>query len=170
MKLSTLLLLLVLCSASLFGQKHDKAVYRCMPCGSECDKAEYNAEGKCAHCQMDLVPASTINFKEISPDNICNYISGNPQVILLDVRTKAEYEGTADPNFGRLKGAINIPIQELDQRVGELEKYKDKTILVYCSHSRRSPRASYMLTRHGFNKVVNMSGGMSAVKDSTCKN
>jgi len=93
----------------------------------------------------------------------------HPQTILLDVRTKAEYEGTVSENFGTLRGSINIPIQELTQRFSELEKYKGKEILVYCSHSHRSPQAAYFLTQHGFDKVLNMSGGMSVLQDSSCK-
>ena len=168
MKLIVLLATL-LCSTLFQAQKDDKNVYRCLPCGNECDKAEYSTEGKCAHCQMQLVLTSTIKFKEVSPTNICNYIMRHPQTILLDVRTKAEYEGTVSENFGTLRGSINIPIQELTQRFSELEKYKGKEILVYCSHSHRSPQAAYFLTQHGFDKVLNMSGGMSVLQDSSCK-
>jgi rhodanese-related sulfurtransferase len=61
-------------------------------------------------------------------------------------------------------------VQELESRISELKKYKDKEIIVYCSHSHRSPRASYMLTQNGFNKVTNMLGGMSVWKDQVKKN
>lgn len=159
----------MLCSTLFQAQKDDKVIYRCLPCGNECDKAEYSAEGNCTHCQMLLVPASTIKFKEVSPSTICDYIMHHPQTVLLDVRTKAEFEGTASENFGTLRGAINIPIQELTQRLSELEKYKDKEILVYCSHSHRSPQSAYFLMQHGFDKVLNMSGGMSVLQDSSCK-
>ena len=164
-----LLLITIFCLTTVQAQKAKQEVYKCVPCGNNCDKAEYSAEGKCTHCNMKLVPASTIHFEEIAPATICNYIISHPDAILLDVRTKAEYEGTANPNYGTLKGAINIPIQELSQRLSELDKYKDKEILVYCSHSHRSPQAAYLLTQNGFSKVVNMAGGMSVVQDSTCK-
>lgn len=169
MKVIALLLATMFCSVLVQAQKAGKVVYQCSPCGNECDKAQYNAEGKCTHCGMPLVPASTINFKEVSPASICDYITHHPETVLLDVRTKAEYEGTANPNFGTLKGALNIPLQELTQRLPELEKYKGKEILVFCSHSHRSPQAAYILTQHGFDKVVNMSGGMSVLQDTTCK-
>ncbi|MBK9570546.1 MAG: rhodanese-like domain-containing protein [Chitinophagaceae bacterium] len=45
-------------------------------------------------------------------------------------------------------------------------------MVVYCSHSHRSPRASYMLTQNGFKHVTNMQQGMSVwkerVKDKAC--
>lgn len=169
MRVIILLLALIFSTTFVQAQKADKDVYQCLPCGNDCDKDMYGAGGKCTHCGMQLVAASTISFTEVSPDTICNYIKQHPSAVLLDVRTKAEYEGTANPNFGTLKNAINIPIQELSQRLSELEKYKDKEILVFCSHSHRSPQAAYLLNQNGYTKVVNMSGGMSVVKDRTCK-
>jgi rhodanese-related sulfurtransferase len=84
------------------------------------------------------------------------------------VRTKDEFEGKSNPKFGTLKNAINIPIQVLEEKISTLDQYKDKEIIVYCSHSRRSPRASYILTQHGFSNVTNMAGGMSEMKDKAC--
>lgn len=169
MKLTTLLLSIFLLSTLVQAQKNEKTLYRCLPCGNDCDKAEYKDEGKCGNCGMQLVRASTINFAEVSPSDICDYIKRHPKTVLLDVRTKLEYEGMASPNFGTLKGAINIPIQELPQRLSELEMHKGKQILVFCSHSQRSPQAAYLLTQRGFNKVANMAGGMSVLQDISCK-
>jgi rhodanese-related sulfurtransferase len=98
------------------------------------------------------------------------FISNNPDVVLLDVRTKDEFDGKGKPHFPSLKNAINIPVQELETRIEELAQYKNKTVLVYCSHSHRSPRASHMLTQSGFTKVFNMEGGMSVVTDRSCTN
>ena len=146
-----------------------KDEYSCTPCGQSCDKEVYSAIGICSHCKMPLVKKSAINFKTIEASEICNYISQNPKVILLDVRTKDEFEGRAEPSLGRLKNAINLPIQELEAKMGTLAAYKDKEITVYCSLSRRSPRASYILSQNGFKKVTNMAGGMSVMRDNACK-
>lgn len=137
----------------------------CMPCGSSCDKMVHTKTGTCAHCNMPLVKQSTVVFKKIEPSQLCSFVATHKEVILLDVRTKAEFEGTATEKFGRLKNAINIPIQELEQRIAELSKYKNTEIVVYCSHSHRSPRASYLLNEHGFKKVTNLQGGMSVWKE-----
>ena len=117
---------------------------------------------------MDLVKRSTVHFKTIQPEDLCKYIETHPNVVLLDVRTKEEFEGKAYPNFGTLKNAINVPVQELENQLSTLEPYKEKEIIVYCSHSHRSPRASYILTQHGFSNVTNMAGGMSVMKDRAC--
>jgi rhodanese-related sulfurtransferase len=143
--------------------------YQCLPCGQDCDNKVYDNPGKCPSCQMELVKKTTANFKTIQPSEICDYIKTHPGIVLLDVRTKAEFEGKADPNFGSLKNAINIPIQELPNRLAEIESLKKKEIIVYCSHSHRSPRASYLLMQNGFTNVTNMAGGMSVLKDNSCK-
>lgn len=146
----------------------NKIEYVCMPCGSDCDKAIHPGPGTCRHCQMKLVDKSTISHKDIAPDKLC--LLNEREVIFLDVRTPAEFNGTAAQKFGAIKNAVNIPVQELETRMNELEKYRDKEIVVYCSHSRRSPRASYMLTQNGFKNVTNMLGGMSVWKDFVTQN
>ena len=142
--------------------------YQCIPCGHDCDKETVDHPGTCASCNMPLVKVSTITFHTLQPAAICNYIKLHPDVVLLDVRTKAEFEGAANPDFGTLKNAINIPIQELGGRLTEIAKLKNKDIIVFCSHSHRSPQASYLLTQNGFSKVTNLAGGMSVMKDRSC--
>jgi rhodanese-related sulfurtransferase len=142
--------------------------YVCTPCGAECDTTAHDGPGTCGHCNMPLVDKSTIVHKNIQPDQLCSL--NEKKVVFLDVRTTEEFNGTAEDKFGAIKNAINIPVQELEARIKELEKYKDKEIIVYCSHSHRSPRASYMLTQNGFKKVINMLGGMSVWKDLVKKN
>lgn len=162
-------ILIASCSFSTQNELAEKPEFRCLPCGLDCDKVIYEKKGTCKHCEMELVPASTITFKTIEPSAICEYISQHPEVVLLDVRTKEEFEGNTEPDFGTLKNAINLPIQELEANMTSLEQYKNKDIIVFCSHSHRSPRASYMLTQNGFKRVTNMAGGMSVLADSSCK-
>ncbi len=120
---------------------------------------------------MEIVKKSSIVHGNVMPQDLYAHIlkAGSSNVLLLDVRTAEEFKGTAPDKFGRLKNAINIPVQELETRIKELDTYKDKEIIVYCSHSHRSPRASYLLTQNGFKKVSNMQQGMhiwkAAVKD-----
>ena len=146
----------------------NKIEYVCTPCGADCDKAIHSKPGTCSHCNMKLVDKSTIVHKEIQPDKMCSL--DEKEVIFIDVRTPAEFNCTATQKFGAIKNAVNIPIQELETRMNELEKFKDKDIIVYCSHSHRSPRASYMLTQTGFKKVTNMAGGMSVWKNLVKQN
>jgi rhodanese-related sulfurtransferase len=165
--LFSILLFMVIRSAAQSQTEAEQ--YQCLPCGQNCDKKVYNQAGECSHCHMQLVKKSTVNFKTIAPSQICSYIEKHPEVVLLDVRTKEEFEGKSDRDYGSLKNAINIPIQELNNRLAELSSYKNKEIIVYCSHSHRSPQASYLLPQNGFTNVTNMSGGISTMKDNSCK-
>lgn len=165
--LQNILLLLI---GALFHPSYQTEKYQCVPCGNDCDKTVHTKPGKCTSCQMELVKSGTIHFNEVPAASVCDYIKTHPGIILLDVRTKDEFDGRAEPYYGGLKNAINIPVQELEKRVGELTRYRDKEILVFCSHSHRSPRASYFLTQNGFAKVTNMLGGMSVLKSGACKN
>lgn len=74
--------------------------------------------------------------------------------VLIDVRTPAEVaEGMAP-------GAINIPLQEIEQRLSEFPK--DKDLLIYCRSGKRSMAASNFLIENGYDKVFNVVGGFLA--------
>src|SRR5687768_2115675 len=77
-----------------------EGVYRCLPCGSSCDTASYEQPGKCSHCNMELVEAKSIKHSSLKPGEICQYLKDHPGTVLLDVRTKEEFEGKANPNYG----------------------------------------------------------------------
>src|SRR5262245_34417779 len=81
--------------------------YVCTPCGLACDAAKHTGPGLCKECNMPLVEKSTITFKQIEPQELCMFISsaGKDNVVLLDVRTPAEFNGKAADKFGRLKNA-----------------------------------------------------------------
>ncbi len=169
MKLLKLSFTITICFLLLSAKEKPADAYQCLPCGLDCDKEIYDHPGICEKCKMVLVKSSTITFTNTEPATVCNYLKQHPGALLLDVRTVEEFTGKATPDFGTLKNAINIPIQELEKRMGELDNYKTREVLVFCSHSHRSPQAAYLLTQHGFKHVVNLSGGMSVVNDDACK-
>lgn len=142
--------------------------YTCLPCGSSCDTMLTAVPGgNCKHCMMEMVKKSSIVHDNIMPQNLYAHIltTGSSNVLLLDVRTAAEFKGTAPEKFGSLKNAINIPIHQLEERIKELDVYKEREIIVYCSHSHRSPQASYLLTQNGFKNVTNLQHGMHLWKE-----
>lgn len=115
---------------------------------------------------MKLVERSTAKVKNISFEDVCDRLKANPDLVLLDVRTPGEFSGSGGRrSFGHFKDAININVEDLPGRVNEIEKYKDKEVIVYCSHSHRSPRASYFLSSNGFTNVSNVAGGVSTITD-----
>jgi rhodanese-related sulfurtransferase len=137
------------------------AGFVCLPCGRDCDKDVYTKAGNCASCNMELVEQSTVVFKNVAPADLYPMITAAQQkILLLDVRSAAEFDGTAEEKFGKLKGAVNIPVDQLEHRLHELDAYKHLPIVVYCSHAHRSAVASYLLTQKGFTDVSNLLYGM----------
>ncbi len=80
---------------------------------------------------------------------------GSTIAMLLDVREPAEFSA------GKIDGAINIPLGQLRQRIGELSA--DKEIWVNCGVGQRAYYACRILTQHGL-KARNLSGGFSTYK------
>ena len=76
---------------------------------------------------------------------------------VLDVRTEEEFYGT----LGHIEGAILIPIDDLEGRVGELNSVKNEKIYVVCRTGGRSGRGKDFLNSNGFT-AVNVDGGMVA--------
>jgi len=94
----------------------------------------------------------------IDADTAYNMIMGGgyPDLVVLDVRTKSEYDS------GHIYGAVWIHVTELEARIDELAGHENHEIIVYCGSGGRSVTASNILDSHGFTKVYNMLGGISA--------
>ena len=80
----------------------------------------------------------------------------NAEFVLLDVRGEDEHQ-TASIDGSRL-----LPMQEIAERIGELQNDRNKHIVVHCHHGGRSLRVTHMLRDAGFAKVQNMTGGIQA--------
>jgi rhodanese-related sulfurtransferase len=144
--------------------------YVCTPCGQECDKNVLDHSGTCATCGMALVDKASVSVKNLSIEELCARIAANPKLVLLDVRSPEEFGG-GSMSYGHFRNAKNINVTELESRVKELSIYKNQEIIVYCSHSHRSPRAAYFLSTQGFKYVSNMAGGVSTFagkQDNDC--
>ncbi|WP_265946671.1 rhodanese-like domain-containing protein [Dechloromonas sp. A34] len=75
---------------------------------------------------------------------------------IVDVREADEFAG------GHLPEARNIPTSKLAERVGELDKFKDKPIIVCCASGMRSGKATAELKKQGFTKLYSLAGGVDA--------
>jgi len=95
---------------------------------------------------------------EISPSNIANKIKNKENIILLDVRTSAEYEES------HLQNAIFLPVQNLNEKtlaeVGLGEEAKNKEIIIYCRSGARSKTAYDIMSSLGYANIKSMAGGM----------
>ncbi|HCY77431.1 MAG TPA: rhodanese-like domain-containing protein [Ignavibacteriales bacterium] len=92
----------------------------------------------------------------ITMDQFKEQLKSDKNMILLDVRTPEELAGP----LGKIETAINIPLQVLEQRISELEKFKDKEIIVICRTQNRSAVAVNILNKNGY-KAKNVLGGMT---------
>jgi rhodanese-related sulfurtransferase len=80
----------------------------------------------------------------------------NDDALILDVREDKEYAS------GHIPKARHIPLGQLAGRIQELDKFKNKPILVTCRSGQRSARACGMLKKAGFETVYNQAGGIMA--------
>jgi rhodanese-related sulfurtransferase len=97
---------------------------------------------------------------EASPDEGKRMVAAGARVI--DVRTPTE---TAQ---GIIPGALLVPVQELEQRFGEIPK-DGKPTLVYCAGGGRSAAACEFLSQQGYEKLHNLSGGFHSWSGPTAK-
>jgi len=96
-------------------------------------------------------------IKEITVQEVKQKAADKEAIIFIDVRTPAEFTGP----LGSIEGAVFLPLSELPDSIGSLQKYKDKEIIVYCRSGNRSKTGAKILQDAGFN-AVSMSGGMKA--------
>lgn len=89
---------------------------------------------------------------KISPTEAKSYLE-DEDYRFIDVRTNSEFLS------GHIQNSIHIPLQELANRLNEIEKIKQKNIIVYCRSGARSSNATDILLKNNF-KVQNLSGGI----------
>ncbi|MCK5697765.1 MAG: rhodanese-like domain-containing protein [Gammaproteobacteria bacterium] len=92
----------------------------------------------------------------ISPQQAVQLMSHETGSLILDVREDSEYQS------GHIKDSIHIPMGALASRITELDKYKNKNVILGCRSGSRSGRACGILKKHGFEKVHNLQGGVLA--------
>jgi rhodanese-related sulfurtransferase len=76
--------------------------------------------------------------------------------LVLDVREPNEYAA------GHVLNSKLIPLGKLKERMGELEKHREQSIVVVCRSGNRSGTACYLLGKQGFAHVYNLAGGVQA--------
>lgn len=90
--------------------------------------------------------------EEITPKEVAEWLDRSNKPFLLDVREANEWE------IGHLPGATRISVNELPERLNELDTSVD--MVVYCRSGVRSAKAINILKQAGFRKLKNMTGGI----------
>jgi uncharacterized membrane protein YdjX (TVP38/TMEM64 family)/rhodanese-related sulfurtransferase len=78
-------------------------------------------------------------------------------LLVLDVRTSEDFIGEQ----GHINGAVNIPVEELQQRMAELGDHLEQPVAIVCRTDKRSVKAALLLTEEGFADVHVVRGGMT---------
>jgi rhodanese-related sulfurtransferase len=78
------------------------------------------------------------------------------KILILDVRDEAEFAA------GHVQGAKHVPVAELVNRLKEIEKFKDKPVLVHCQKGTRAKAACSILQAQKFSQLQNLEGGLDS--------
>ena len=108
--------------------------------------------GKAKDSQTD---GGKAQVRDISPKQAKEIMDGSDPFILIDVRTRDEFQRV------HIKGALNMPVDTIESGAQTGLPDKNALILVYCASGARSARASKMLAAMGYTNVNNFGGIMN---------
>ncbi len=94
----------------------------------------------------------TLTHQTISAVTAKEMIDKDDSIIILDVRTKDEFDE------GHIKNALLLPDTEVEDKAQELLPDKDATILIYCRSGRRSALSATKLDELGYTNVYDFGG------------
>ena len=97
-------------------------------------------------------------YTNITAEEAKQMIDENQSVVILDVRTLAEYKS------GHIDGSKLIPLLELEERINAIDG--NSAVIVYCRSGIKSEDACNILVNHGYEKVYKMMGGLNAWEDA----
>lgn len=92
------------------------------------------------------------SYTKITPEEGKKMLDNEKGIILLDVRTKEEYES------GHIKDAILMPIDTLEKEAPKTLNDKEAPIIVYCRSGNRSANAANILVNLGYKNVYDLGG------------
>lgn len=107
-------------------------------------------------CLLTALSACGYSAPQVSNTELLQSLQGPHEMLLvLDVRTPREYAS------GHVPGAMNIPVDELSDRLPELRHRDNAEIVVYCESGRRAGRAGTLLKDNGFLNIRHLQGDMA---------
>lgn len=103
-------------------------------------------------CGIGPEPEAPAMDFEMTVTELKERLDAGEPLTILDVRNPQEYE------IARIPGSVLIPLHELQDRLGELDPAA--TIVAHCHHGGRSARAVGFLRQMGFDRAINLAGGI----------
>ncbi len=92
--------------------------------------------------------------RSVSAQELVNLVNKDGAVV-LDLRDKSEFDQ------GHIVDSMNVPLASLESKIGDLEKHKDKTVVLTCKMGQHSGTAGALLRKHGFADVSRLTGGIA---------
>ena len=89
----------------------------------------------------------------VSPQQLIDLVNRDNAVV-IDLRDRTEYEQ------GHVVGSINVPFSTVGDRLAELERYRERPVVLACRMGQHSGMAGTQLRKAGFERVVRLAGGM----------
>ena len=93
--------------------------------------------------------------KKITPQDLIN-LTNQDAAQLIDLRSSNEFDD------GHITGSITIPYRDLEDRIHEIKKQEDKSLVLICDTGSQSANAGEVLNKSGLEKTVILSGGIGA--------
>jgi adenylyltransferase/sulfurtransferase len=125
---------------------------QCPVCGVQPSVTQLiDYEGFCGVPAAAAWPPPEVSAAEVSAAQ-----ARGDEFLLLDVREPGEYE------TAHIAGARLLPLGQLEARLGELESWRERRVVIHCHKGGRSARACELLHRRGFSDVANLAGGIDA--------
>lgn len=119
-------------------------------------KSHVRVKKEIVHFGVDDVDVWEMTGRYLEPEE-WQRMMDEEDAVVIDMRNKVEWE------LGRFKNAVTLPVEhfrEIPQHLDELEKYRGKKILAYCTGGIRCEKATAFLLQQGFENVFHLHGGI----------
>lgn len=90
---------------------------------------------------------------QLTPQQLSMKVN-NEDAVVVDVRPDKEYRA------GHIVDAVNLPFNQVNDRIGQLDKYKERPVILACKMGQHSSAVAKQLRAKGFEQVYRLSGGM----------
>ena len=108
---------------------------------------------------QDLIESALQNFESVSP-TLAVALMNNDGIVVLDVREENEFAKE------HIENSINTPLGKLDDQAKNLQQYQNSSVIVVCQTGSRSAPACRKLSKLGFTKLHNLSGGIRSWEEN----
>lgn len=93
----------------------------------------------------------------LSSQQVTNLINGD-EALVLDIRDTKDFQA------GHITGSTNIPYNRINERMSEIELFKDKPVVLVCAMGQHAGMVGRILHAKGFKNVRRLAGGISTWK------